>query len=133
MLVIIVILAAALGYAIIITHHGDNPKPIANNTTTNNTAANNTTEDQTVSQSSSSSSGQYGYCAICGKALTYSEAHSEFTQGKVCSACAKNPYYQTEEGSKYANKKLEEAYPDEYSWMDDDSSKNKHHSNSKSN
>ena len=79
----------------------------------------NTTQTETPTQTSTES-GQYGYCAVCGKALTYAEAHSEYTQGKVCHSCANNPYYQTDEGSKYANQKLQEAYPDEYDWMDDE-------------
>lgn len=73
-------------------------------------------------QTTNSPSGEYGYCAICGKALTASEANNEYTQGKVCSACAQNPYYQTGEGAQYANEKLFEAYPDEYAWMHEDNS-----------
>ncbi len=59
----------------------------------------NATVEESQTTSTSSESGQYGYCAICGKALTYAEAHSEYTQGKVCHDCAANPYYQTDEGS----------------------------------
>lgn len=77
-------------------------------------------QTQTSSSSSNTESGQYGYCAICGKALTYAEAHSEHSQGKVCHSCAANPYYQTPEGAEYANQKLYEAYPDEYEWMYED-------------
>ena len=81
----------------------------------------NTTVEESQTTSTSSESGQYGYCAICGKALTSAEAHSEYTQGKVCHNCAANPYYQTDEGSKYANEKLYESYPEEYEWMYEDS------------
>lgn len=56
------------------------------------------------------------------KRLTYSEAHNEYTQGKVCHSCALNPYYQSGAGADYANKKLAEAYPDDYDGMFDDSS-----------
>ena len=88
--------------------------PPANNET-------NATVEEAQTSTSSSENGQYGHCAICGKALTYAEAHNEYTQGKVCHNCAANPYYQTDEGSKYANEKLYEAYPDEYAWMYEDS------------
>ena len=82
----------------------------------------NATMNQTqTSSSSNTESGHYGYCAICGKALTSAEANNEYTQGKVCHSCAANPYYQTDEGSQYANEKLFEAYPDEYEWMYEDS------------
>lgn len=122
LVIIIVILVAAIG--LLVASQQNNVKHVANNTTVNNTTVKNATleNETTTSDSSSSESGQYGYCAICGKALTYSEAHHEYTQGKVCSNCAKNPYYQTEEGSRYANQKLAEAYPDEYEWMNDDTS-----------
>ena len=40
----------------------------------------------------------------------------------MCHDCAVNPYYQSGEGAEYANKKLYEAYPDEYSWMYEDDS-----------
>ena len=120
LLAIIAILAIGVGYGLYT--HQDAPKVSVNNTTSlNNTTVKNETLEQTTD---SSPSGEYGYCAICGNALTYSEAHNEYTQGKVCHNCANNPYYQTGEGAEYANQKLFEAYPDEYSWMyeDDDSS-----------
>lgn len=120
LLAIIAILAIGVGYGLYT--HQDAPKVSVNNTTSlNNTTVKNATLEQTTD---SSPSGEYGYCAICGNALTYSEAHNEYTQGKVCHSCANNPYYQTGEGAEYANQKLFEAYPDEYSWMyeDDDSS-----------
>lgn len=113
LLIIIAILSVGICYSLM-TQHNDT-KPVVNNTTTNKTVTN-----ATLVQSKSES-GQYGYCAICGKALTYSEANNEYTQGKVCAACAQNPYYQSGEGAAYANQKLAEAYPDEYSWMDEDS------------
>lgn len=56
----------------------------------------------------------YGYCAVCGKALSASEANDEYTQGKVCHSCANNP----PGGPDYANQKLKEAYPDEYYWLE---------------
>lgn len=115
LVVIIIILAVGVGYGLLSHQHA--PKQIVNDTPANNTTVKNATLEQT---SSSSDSGQYGHCAICGRALTYSEANNEYTQGKVCSDCASNPYYQTEEGSQYANEKLYEAYPDEYSWMYED-------------
>lgn len=113
LLVIIAVLAAGVAYGLL--NHHDNVKVDVNNTTTNKTVKN-----ATVVQSDSDS-GKYGYCAICGRALTYSEAHNEYTQGKVCADCASNPYYQSGEGAKYANEKLFEAYPDEYEWMHEDS------------
>ncbi len=113
LLVIIAILAVGVGYGLMT--HQNNDTTNVNNTTTNKTVKNATVVK------SDSESGKYGYCAICGKALTYSEATNEYTQGKVCSDCASNPYYQSGEGAKYANQKLYEAYPDEYSWMYDDS------------
>lgn len=127
LLAIIAVLAIGVGYGLY-SHH-DTPKISVNNTTAvNNTTVKNTTlEETTTSSDSSGESGEYGYCAICGNALTYAEAHSEYTQGKVCHSCASNPYYQTDEGSQYANQKLEEAYPDEYSWMDEDDSSNNNH------
>ena len=118
LIAIIAILAIGLGY-IAVSHHEPVKQPVNNTTIANNTTVKNATLNQTTSSSSSQESGQYGYCAICGKALTYAEAHSEYTQGKVCHSCGANPYYQTDEGSKYANQKLYEAHPDEYSWMDD--------------
>ena len=83
-------------------------------------AQTNATNESSQSQTTNSPNGEYGYCAICGRALTASEANNEYTQGKVCHDCANNPYYQTEEGSEYANEKLFEAYPDEYEWMYED-------------
>ena len=123
LLAIVVILAAVFGY-LVFSQHQEPVKQVVNNTTpaNNTTVKNATVEDTTTESSSSSESGQYGYCAVCGKALTYSEAHSEYTQGKVCRDCGSNPYYQTDEGSKYANQKLQEAYPEEYSWMSEESS-----------
>jgi hypothetical protein len=107
--------------------HPDAPKKAENNTTHINTTTklNNTTVEDTATEESgsesagsqNSESGQYGYCAICGRALSYSEANHEITQGKVCIDCANNPDYQTGEGADYANRKLYEAYPDEYEWM----------------
>lgn len=120
LIVIIAILAVGVGYGLV--SHKEAPKQVVNNTTAaNNTTVKNATLEQETT-SSDSDSGQYGYCAICGRALSYSEAHNEYTQGKVCQDCANNPYYQTDEGSKYANEKLFEAYPDEYDWMNEDDS-----------
>lgn len=113
LLAIIAVLAVGVAYGLMT--HQDNTKSDANNTTTNKTVKNATLVE------SHSESGQYGYCAICGKALTYSEANNEYTQGKVCADCASNPYYQTGEGARYANQKLAEAYPDEYSDFYEDS------------
>lgn len=119
LLAIIAILAIGLGYGLYT--HQDAPKVAANNTTSllNNTTVKNATLQETTD---SSPSGEYGYCAVCGNALTSSEANNEYTQGKVCHNCANNPYYQTGEGAQYANQKLFEAYPDEYSWMHEDDS-----------
>lgn len=86
--------------------------------TVNNTTAVNATLESAPQKTDI---GQYGYCAICGKALSYSEANNEYTQGKVCSDCASNPYYQTGEGADYANQKLKEAYPEDYEGMFEDS------------
>ena len=123
LLAIIAILAVALAYCMLTFNH-DKGNAIANNTTAKNTTLNNTTvKNDTVTQASTNSeSGKYGYCAICGRALSASEASNEYTQGKVCMDCAKNPYYQSGEGARYANQKLFEAYPDEYEWMYEDTS-----------
>ena len=119
---IIAVLAVGLCYGLY-THQEVPEKAVNSTAAVNNTTVKNATLEQTEETSEDSSSGgQYGYCAICGKALSYSEAHSEYTQGKVCHDCASNPYYQTEEGAQYANEKLYEAYPDEYSWMNEDDS-----------
>ena len=112
---IIVIVILAVGIAWQMHAAQTNGKSVeVNNTTVENTTVKNATLEEEESVEQQSESGQYGYCAICGKALTYAEAHEEYTQGKVCYDCASNPYFETEEGAKYANKKLEEAYPDEY-------------------
>lgn len=81
-----------------------------------NITNNNTTEtDNEVAESSDGAKTEtsYGYCAVCGKALSASEANNEYTQGKVCHSCANNP----PGGPDYANQKLKEAYPDEYYWL----------------
>ena len=117
LLVIIGILAAAIAYAAL-QPHDESDLDDANVTVNNTTAVNATLE----SAPQKTDIGQYGYCAICGKALSYSEAHNEYTQGKVCSDCASNPYYQTGEGADYANQKLKEAYPEDYEGMFEDSS-----------
>lgn len=110
LLIIIAILACGLAYSVFNSPHEVNETVKINDTPKNATLINdNDVED-----------GKYGYCAICGKALSYEEANDEYTQGKVCRSCATNPYYQTEEGAEYANQKLYEAYPDEYSWMYED-------------
>ena len=117
LIVIIAFLAAGVAFGI---HSSQNvSNETANNTTVENSTVINATMQNTTSDESDES-GQYGYCAICGRALTYEEANDEYTQGKVCHDCASNPYYETGEGAEYANSKLAEAYPDEYSWMDDD-------------
>ena len=90
--------------------------------TNESTEVRNISVNAILNESNNDNTGQYGHCAICGKALSYSEAHEEYTQGKVCHDCAVNPYYQSGEGAEYANKKLYEAYPDEYSWMYEDDS-----------
>ena len=124
LILIIVILLIGIGYAI--SQHpdaGDTKNTTnVNNTTKVNTTLNNTTVKDTAVEESSqkTASGQYGYCAVCGKALTYGEANNEYTQGKVCHSCANNPYYQTSPGADYANQKLKEAYPDEYEGMFED-------------
>lgn len=123
LLIIITILSIGIGYSIF-TLQQDNEKPRINNTTINNTTIKNATLEQKTT--SNSESGQYGYCAVCGKALTSSEANNEYTQGKVCLSCANNPYYQSGEGAEYANKKLAEAYPEDYEWMYEDTSNYEH-------
>ena len=121
LLAIIGILLLGIGYMLSQQNSvSDVNATIANNTTQNTTVINATLEKDTQQ----TESGEYGYCAICGNALTYSEANNEFTQGKVCDSCALNPDYQSGEGADYANSKLAEAYPDEYEGMFDDSSEN---------
>ncbi|WP_405303991.1 hypothetical protein [Methanobrevibacter sp.] len=119
LIIIIAILSVGIAYELFKTNNTQND---VKNVTTNNTTSN-TTLNATLQQTEPtiSDSGKYGYCAICGKALSYSEASNEYTQGKVCAACAQNPYYQSGEGAEYANEKLFEAYPDEYAWMHEDS------------
>lgn len=123
LLLIIGILLIAMGY--IMSQHNDAGNTASvNNTTKVNTTLNNTTvnEDVTVEESPQKTvSGKYGYCAVCGKALSYGEANDEYTQGKVCHSCANNPYYQSGEGAAYANQKLEEAYPEYYNGISEDS------------
>ena len=64
----------------------------------NASIANNTTEKTTVKNATHKENtqqtvrGEYGYCTVCGKVLTYLEAHNEYTQGKVCYSCESNPY-----------------------------------------
>lgn len=118
LLVIIGILLVGIGYMLFQQNNASD----VNETIANNTHNNTTVKNATLEESTQTVSGEYGYCAICGNALTYSEAHNEYTQGKVCSSCASNPYYQTGEGADYANSKLAEAYPEEYEGMFDDSS-----------
>lgn len=120
LLIIIAILSVGIIWGLL--NLPDSGKPPANNTTlvNNSTVVNATMVEE--ESSSDSPNGQYGYCAICGNALTYAESQSEITEGKVCHSCASNPYYQSGEGAEYANQKLYEAYPDEYSWMYEDSS-----------
>lgn len=122
LLVIIAILAAALGYMIFQQNSVSDVKNTTANTTVNTTVKNTTVVNETEEDTSQETvSGEYGYCAVCGRALSYDEAHNEYTQGKVCSDCASNPYYQTDEGADYANEKLKEAYPDDYEGMFEDS------------
>lgn len=119
LLVIIAILSVGVIWGLY-THQDRNDIETNNTTELNDTEVKNAT--MVESETSDSERGQYGYCAICGRALTYEEANDEYSQGKVCHDCAANPYYETPEGADYANKKLAEAYPDEYSWMNDNSS-----------
>lgn len=118
---IVIIAVLAIGVAYSMLSQNNEPAKSVNNTTIKNATLNNTTvKNTTVKNPGTTASGKYGYCAICGRALSSSEASDEFTQGKVCADCARNPYYQTEEGAQYANQKLFETYPDEYEWMYDD-------------
>ena len=117
LLVIIAILAVGVAFGLY--NQQDTSEIEINNTTVENTTVINATMVEKTT--ADSESGQYGHCAICGKALTYEEANDEYTQGKVCHSCAADPYYETSEGADYANQKLAEAYPEEYSWMDEES------------
>ena len=119
LLVIIAILSAGVIWGLY-THQDNNNTETNVAPDLNNTTVINATMEETKESSTTSDSGQYGYCAICGKALTYDEANDEYTQGKVCHSCAANLYYETPEGADYANKKLQEAYPEEYSFMDEE-------------
>lgn len=117
LILIIAILAVGMAYMILAGQHGSE-KSQSNNTTVKNTTANNTTvKNTTLTKKTNGESGKYGYCAICGRALSASEAGDEYTQGKVCSSCARDPYYQSGEGARYANEKLIESYPEDYEWM----------------
>lgn len=111
LLVIIALLSIGIVYSLYNTPH-----EVKSNDTVK---IENRTLNATLNESVQTESESYGQCAICGKSLSYSEANDEYTQGKVCHDCAANPYYQTDEGAQYANQKLIEAYPDEYSWMDE--------------
>ena len=115
LIIIIAIISAAMVYEMAAQKHVDNN---ANNSTNKTRELNATLEN---TNQVSSESGKYGYCAVCGKALTYAEASNDYTQGKVCYDCAHNPYYQSGEGAQYANKKLQEAYPTDYEGMFEDS------------
>ena len=119
LIAVIVLLAIGIGLGLL--SQQDTQKHPVKNTPANNTTVKNATLVNTTTPTDSES-GQYGYCAICGKALSYSEANNEYTQGKVCADCAKNPYYQSGEGAEYANEKLFEAYPDDYAWMNEENS-----------
>ncbi|WP_409200778.1 hypothetical protein [Methanobrevibacter sp. DSM 116169] len=77
---------------------------ITNNNTTNLTV-NNTVENKATEESVEKTV-YSAYCMICGAGLSTAEANDWYNQGKVCMDCANNPYYHTEEGSKYANEKL---------------------------
>ena len=115
LLIIIGMLLVGIGYTI---SQQDNASDVNNTTAINNTINNTTVKNATLEQSSQKTvSGKYGYCAICGKALTYEESQDEYTQGKVCYDCASNPYYESGPGADYANQKLKEAYPEEYEGM----------------
>lgn len=104
----------------IMDDNNENTVPTVNNNTTNVTNSTNATNITSSSKETTTESysevektgGEYGYCSICGNGLTYKEATNWYTQGKVCQSCAENPYYYTEEGSKYANEKIFEKYPD---------------------
>ncbi|MDO5848436.1 MAG: hypothetical protein Q4P18_02780 [Methanobrevibacter sp.] len=115
--VIVIAMALCASFVILTGNAESKNANVANNTTNVTENITNVTEDIS-SGSSSKNSGAYGYCAICGAALSASEANDDYTQGKVCRSCAKNPYYQSSPGSDYANQKLYEKYPEEYSWMD---------------
>jgi hypothetical protein len=122
LLIVIIILAIGVGFGVY-THSNPMKNTAIKNTTTKSTPIKNKpVKNSAIAEDTTShvESGQYGYCAICGKALTYEEAHDEYTQGKVCQECAANPYFETHEGAEYANSKLLEAYPDEYSQTEDD-------------
>ena len=119
---IICILLIGIGFAISMHNDAGDTNSTDNTTKANNTLNNTTVKNATVEESSQNTvNGEYGYCAVCGKALTYGEAHDEYTQGKVCHSCAVNPYYQSGEGAAYANQKLEEAYPEHYNGISEDS------------
>lgn len=118
LIAIIVILSIGVAWGLYTQHTSNND----NRTLVDNSTVKNATMNESSTTGSSSESGEYGYCAICGKALTYAEANDDYTQGKICHSCAANPYYETGEGADYANKKLSEAYPEEYSWMNEDTS-----------
>lgn len=63
-----------------------------------NITNNNTTEaDREVAESSVDvkTEKSYGYCAVCGKALSASEANNEYTQGKSMSQLCKQPSRRT--------------------------------------
>ena len=117
---IIAILSVGVIYALYTQQDVKTETVEINETEVNDTVVNATMVEE--SEEPSSDSGQYGYCAVCGNALTYAESVDEYTQGKVCHSCAANPYYQSGEGADYANQKLAEAYPDEYSWMNEEKS-----------
>ena len=119
LLIIIAILAIGVGWGLINHQNNSNTQTNNTNTTNNNTTVKNAT-------SSSSQSGQYGYCPLCVKALT-SLKQTINTQGKICHDCASNPYYETDEGAKYANKKLAEAYPEEYAEINETLNKDYEH------
>lgn len=104
LLAIIVIIVATVSAFTIIGNHSNNQENttvLKNNTTTNIA---NVPEDPATPTSSE----DYGHCAICGASLTKAEASNSYTDGKLCTGCANNPYYtNTREGADYANEKLD--------------------------
>lgn len=112
---VIVILIACGTAFLVLNNHSEPNNETAINSTENITEV---AEDAKASQPQKAKA--HGYCAICGAPLSLDEATDEYTQGKVCWDCARNPYYQTDPGAAYANEKLEEAYPEDYNGIADE-------------
>lgn len=121
LIIVAIIIITTFGY-VINNYSTNNNTKLTNNSNTSN-FSNTTNQSKEISNNKDKKVSYSSYCKICGAGLSSSEANNEYTQGKTCLKCAKNEYYQTEKGSKYANKKLgvepaEEIYTESYEYYE---------------